>query len=148
MNAPQINVTPLIDVLLVLLIIFMIVSPLKPAKFETKIPREPKKEDRNLIANADTLVVIIHPNETLSINRDYDYSGLDKLPALTKDLVDIFKSRSLSDADQTRSIAEDRRKVFIKAPRSTSYGKIVRVIDAVKLGGADPMGLQIDDLVE
>ena len=40
---PNINVTPLIDVLLVLLIIFMIISPLEPSKFETKIPSEPKE---------------------------------------------------------------------------------------------------------
>ena len=41
MNKPNINVTPLIDVLLVLLIIFMVVSPLKPSTFKTKIPAEP-----------------------------------------------------------------------------------------------------------
>ncbi len=42
-NKPNINVTPLIDVLLVLLIIFMVVSPLKPANFKTKIPQESKQ---------------------------------------------------------------------------------------------------------
>jgi biopolymer transport protein ExbD len=39
-NQPDINVTPLIDVLLVLLIIFMVVAPLKPAQFETKVPQK------------------------------------------------------------------------------------------------------------
>ena len=38
-TTPVINVTPLIDVLLVLLIIFMVISPAKPKRFETKIPR-------------------------------------------------------------------------------------------------------------
>ena len=42
--APYINVTPMIDVLLVLLIIFMIIAPTKPAKFETKIPSMPQEE--------------------------------------------------------------------------------------------------------
>jgi biopolymer transport protein ExbD len=43
---PNINVTPLIDVLLVLLIIFMVISPLKPSRFEAKVPAEPKPEDK------------------------------------------------------------------------------------------------------
>ena len=42
MNNPHINVTPLIDVLLVLLIIFMVVAPLKPSSFKTRIPSEQK----------------------------------------------------------------------------------------------------------
>ncbi|HLA94500.1 MAG TPA: biopolymer transporter ExbD, partial [Pyrinomonadaceae bacterium] len=41
---PNINVTPLIDVLLVLLIIFMIITPVKPSKFEAKVPAEPKNQ--------------------------------------------------------------------------------------------------------
>ena len=43
-NKPNINVTPLIDVLLVLLIIFMVVSPIKPTDFKTKIPQESKQD--------------------------------------------------------------------------------------------------------
>ena len=43
MTKPVINVTPLIDVLLVLLVIFMIIAPLKPSRFEAKLPQEPKK---------------------------------------------------------------------------------------------------------
>jgi biopolymer transport protein ExbD len=43
---PHINVTPLIDVLLVVLIIFMVVSPLKPARFLTKVPSKPDPDDR------------------------------------------------------------------------------------------------------
>ena len=42
---PNINVTPLIDVLLVLLIIFMIITPVKPSRFEAKVPAEPKKQE-------------------------------------------------------------------------------------------------------
>ena len=45
-NKPNINVTPLIDVLLVLIVIFMLISPLKPASFKAKIPAEPLKEDK------------------------------------------------------------------------------------------------------
>jgi biopolymer transport protein ExbD len=38
--------------------------------------------------------------------------------------------------------------VFIKSPRSVKYGEVVRIIDAVKQAGAQPIGLQIDDLTE
>jgi biopolymer transport protein TolR len=56
---PQINVTPLIDVLLVLLIIFMVITPLKPSRFEAKVPAEPKPDDvqANVKPNPLTLVV-------------------------------------------------------------------------------------------
>ena len=57
---PSINVTPLIDVLLVLLIIFMVITPLKPSRFEAKVPAEPKDEQNvNVKPNPLTLVVAI-----------------------------------------------------------------------------------------
>ena len=53
---PNINVTPLIDVLLVLLIIFMVITPLKPSRFEAKVPAEPKdQQDVNVKPNPLTL---------------------------------------------------------------------------------------------
>src|SRR5215475_16204141 len=54
---PNINVTPLIDVLLVLLIIFMVIQPQKEAKFESQIPEKPKDTDQTPPPN-DTLLVI------------------------------------------------------------------------------------------
>ena len=57
---PHINVTPLIDVLLVLLIIFMVITPLKPSRFEAKVPAEPKNEPQvNVKPNPLTLVIAI-----------------------------------------------------------------------------------------
>src|SRR5438046_5602906 len=64
---PHINVTPLIDVLLVLLIIFMVVSPLKPARFLTKVPEKPNV-DQPVTANIDTLVVTIKGDRSLMLN--------------------------------------------------------------------------------
>src|SRR5258708_20112082 len=73
---PNINVTPLIDVLLVMLIIFMVLSPLKPARFLTKVPSEP---DRNLRveANIHTLLVTIKPDRTLILNALNDIGSVN-----------------------------------------------------------------------
>ena len=58
---PYINVTPLIDVLLVLLIIFMVVTPLRPSRFRAEVPteRDPNENIQNLKPNPLTLVVSI-----------------------------------------------------------------------------------------
>src|SRR6266550_9566780 len=65
---PNINVTPLIDVLLVMLIIFMVVSPLKPARFLAKVPSKPDRE-LPLKPNDKTLVVTINPDRSWMLNR-------------------------------------------------------------------------------
>src|SRR6266581_2847301 len=69
---PYINVTPLIDVLLVLLIIFMVVTPLKPSRFKADIPtqRDPNEDLSKLKPNPLTLVVSISPDLQLKLNQD------------------------------------------------------------------------------
>ena len=68
---PRINVTPLIDVLLVLLIIFMVISPLKPSRFAAKVPAEPKNEQQlDVKPNPLTLVVNISRDRALSLNNE------------------------------------------------------------------------------
>ena len=54
MSKPVINVTPLIDVLLVLLIIFMVVAPLKPSSFRARVPAEPLPATRQIDPNINT----------------------------------------------------------------------------------------------
>ena len=63
---PFINVTPLIDVLLVLLIIFMVITPLKPSRFIAKLPARPNNQ--HVEENPKTLVVTIAPDHTLKLN--------------------------------------------------------------------------------
>ena len=69
---PYINVTPLIDVLLVLLIIFMVVTPLKPSRFKADIPtqRDPNEDLSKLKPNPLTLVVSISPDLQIKLNQD------------------------------------------------------------------------------
>jgi biopolymer transport protein ExbD len=150
---PNINVTPLIDVLLVMLIIFMVVSPLKPSRFLTKTASKPEQE-RPLTPNDKTVVVTINPDRTLMLNRQSDMGSVNELSKLTTTLYELFQERlknktyrdDLRDRIDLPDSARVERTVFIKAPRFIPYADVVRVLDAIKGAGATPVGLQIDDL--
>ena len=150
---PTINVTPLIDVLLVLLIIFMVASPLKPARFLAKVPSQPDSE-RPLIPNDNTLVVTIKQDRTLMLNSLTDMGSVNDTNKLSTTLVDLFQTRTqnhvyrdgLRDRVDVPDALRIEKTVFIKAPRSMPYADVVRVLDGIKGAGANPVGLQIDDL--
>ena len=145
---PNINVTPLIDVLLVLLIIFMIITPMKPSRFEAKVPAEPKPDDQTVAKpNPLTLVVAINKaDKKITLNNEVlgDVTNTDEL---RNRLSAIFKDREAQGAFR-EGTNEVEKTLFIKSPRSVKYGDVVRVIDAVKQAGAQPIGLQIDDLAD
>jgi len=133
MAPPNINVTPLIDVLLVLLIIFMVIQPQKEAKFESQIPQKPQESQPNVTPPSDMLMVDVKmtgsgPDQQIELN-----SKPMTLQELGTTLKDLLEQRP----DKT---------VFIKAPKDKQYGDIVAVIDTVKGAGAQPIGLQIDYL--
>jgi biopolymer transport protein ExbD len=152
---PYINVTPLIDVLLVLLIIFMVVTPLKPSRFKADIPtqRDPNEDLSKLKPNPLTLVVSISPDLQIKLNQDSLGSVNDTAP-LAQKLAQTFKERKDQRAykigmENRQDLKEDDRiekTVFVKAPRAAKYGDVVKVIDAIKGAGASPVGLQVDDL--
>lgn len=144
---PNINVTPLIDVLLVLLIIFMVITPSKPSRFEAKVPAEPKDEQQNVILkpNPNTLIVFVNrEGAKLRLNQD-DIGDISDTAPLTAKLEEVFKDRE-SRGVLREGTNEVEKTVFIKAPKSVKYGDVVKAIDAVRLAGAQPIGLQIDDL--
>ena len=136
---PNINVTPLIDVLLVLLIIFMVIQPQKEAKFESQIPQKPQE-------NTDPPA----PNETLMvIEVKRDGSGPEQQVLLNNRPMQLIELQNALKAVIDQRLAsnpEADKTVFIKAPKDKRYGDIVAVIDAVKGAGAAPIGLQIDFL--
>jgi biopolymer transport protein ExbD len=153
MSKPVINVTPLIDVLLVLLIIFMVVAPLKPSAFKTRVPSEPINIDP-IDNHPDTLVVSVRHDSTLALNGESLLGTTNDAAPLIAKLKHVFDQRiasgNVSTAfgdDPNRPMTDKiERTVFVKAPKTLDYGSVVRVIDAVKLAGAYPISLQIDRL--
>jgi biopolymer transport protein ExbD len=127
-TAPFINVTPLIDVLLVLLIIFMIISPSPSHKFDA---RSPDKQEPDIDEPNQALVV--------TINHDGGYA-LNMQPAKTLDELQSQLRRAL-DGRPT-----ELKAVFLKAPRALNYGEVAKVIDIMKIAGCAPIGLQIENL--
>ena len=126
-TAPTINVTPLIDVLLVLLIIFMVITPVKLHKFETKIPEKPT-EISDYPPSNDLLVLTINREREININSQ---------SITTEELGDRVK-----EIIERRPI--DQRTLFIKAPKELPYSFVVNIIDKIKGAGANPIGLQVD----
>src|SRR5829696_1699994 len=145
---PYINVTPLIDVLLVLLIIFMVVTPLKPSRFKADIPtqRDPNEDLSKLKPNPLTLVVSISPDLQIKLNQD-NLGSVNEPTPLAQRLLLVFKQRQEQRAYKVGMEAradvkeEDRieKTVFVKAPRAAKYGDVVKVIDAIKGAGASPV---------
>src|ERR1700755_148373 len=151
-NKPLINITPLIDILLVLLIIFMVAAPLKPHKFNVSLPSE--KKDQAAKPHPDTLVVTVNADESLKLNRETGLGTIADPAALTARLKQVFDTR-LANRDFAEGLEERtdinesqkvERTVFLKAPRSLKYGEIAKVVDALKGAGASPISFQLDEL--
>ena len=139
---PYINVTPLIDVLLVMIIIFMVVTPLKPSRFKAAVPtqRDPNEDLSKLKPNPLTLVVSISTDLQIKLNAD-SMGSVNDTSVLSQKLLQTFQKRTQERAYkpgmETASPdvkEEDRieKTVFVKAPRSLAYGEVVKVIDAIK----------------
>jgi biopolymer transport protein TolR len=141
---PYINVTPLIDVLLVLLIIFMVVTPLKPKRFKTLIPEQQQNAPQDVTASNLTLRVDILKDNTLQLNQE-PIGTIDNTSRLSSTLADVLRKREEQGVYKFGTNIVERT-VFIKAPESKQYGDVVKVIDAIKGAGADPVGLQVDAL--
>lgn len=151
--APFINVTPLIDVLLVLLIIFMVASPLRHARFEARLPSQPDQDIR-VDPNPLALLVTIEADHTLTLNSLGGLGTVEDTAKLSAKLSEVFQERKRNHTYRAEMLGrvelpEDERvekTVFIKASRSTSYGDVAKVIDGIKGAGAQPVGLQLDGL--
>jgi biopolymer transport protein ExbD len=154
---PSINVTPLIDILLVLLIIFMVITPLKPARFKTLVPERSTEMSQQAKQSPQTLVVEIKKDLSAVLLRGGNQiadASVNDPSKIASALATEFKTRKDEQRwktgfeNQVNLSPDDRieKTVFIKAPETFKYGDVVKVIDAVKGAGANPVGLQTEAL--
>ena len=152
---PNVNVTPLIDILLVLLIIFMVAAPLRPARFRTYVPEPPENPEEKI--SPQTLVVSIEGEGTLKLIRGAAVVAEGSVVEPSEVAARLAREwRERVDAGRWKEGFESRadlspglrieRTVFVRAPRTLRYGEVARVIDALKGAGAEPVGLQTDEL--
>ena len=153
-TTPIINVTPLIDVLLVLLIIFMVITPQEPSRFKAKIPQPPRLQVPPPEPDPLTLVVTIDKDLRLKLNQMDGMGSVHDTGKLSAELARVIQERrekhtyryEMKDRIDLPEEMRIQKTVYIKAPRSVGYGDVAKVIDGVKGAGADPLGLQIDNL--
>jgi len=120
----DINVTPLVDVMLVLLIIFMIAAPMLHQGIEVALPR----------AQAAPLPMRMEDPLVLSIDRDGKIF-LRSTPVEIEDLVDQIKAQTEARGDDS---------VFLKGDREVPYGRIIEVLDVLHRGGIVHVGMVTD----
>ncbi|MDP2305236.1 MAG: biopolymer transporter ExbD [Pseudomonadota bacterium] len=121
----EINVTPLIDVVLVLLIIFMVMTPVTVRKMSSNLPPPDTEEPPPPPPDTppDQLMVAVYEDGKIALNLK---EGTDE------DLMKEVEQRLRSKAKKT---------VFIDAAPAANYGRVVQVMDLVRTAGAENVGL-------
>lgn len=125
----EINVTPMVDVMLVLLIIFMVVTPFLQKGVTVAIPRAMKNPEEDQEINKESAVIV-------SIPKDNQYY-------LGKKQVNIEDLKSQVEKALANKKEQDKI-VYIKSGVEVSYGEVVKVINAVREKGVDKIGLVAD----
>ena len=116
----EINVTPLVDVMLVLLIIFMVTAPMMQQGVQVNLP---KADTKAMNPAEETVVVTVDKNNKVFINKEETPVG-----DLRSKLTDMFATRT-------------KKEVFLKADASVPYGEVVRIMADIKGAGIERLGM-------
>ncbi len=126
----DINITPMVDVVLVLLIIFMVVTPLLEKDIEVKVPDSEQVEEQEELPQ-DQLVVTVSESGEMKINLDVVASQDEYVKKLTQLLSGKKKGDKL---------------VFFTADDRTNYAKLVAALDGARQAGAEILGMATDKI--
>lgn len=125
----DINVTPMVDIMLVLLIIFMVITPFLQQGVSVALPRDMKSPDEDPAINKDTSVVVaITQNNELYVGK----KRIEKTD-LKAEIDEKMENKQPQD-----------RIVYIRSDVNTSYGTVVDIINAIRESGIDQIGLVAD----
>ncbi|MBZ5728388.1 MAG: biopolymer transporter ExbD [Acidobacteriia bacterium] len=119
----DINMTPMIDVLLVLIIIFMVITPLTPKGLEALVPQPPPPNQKQTLSDQRTVVIVIDKDHNMMINSEPTDEN-----KLGQRLDEIFKTRA-------------ERVVFVKGDPSLDFMWVAKAIDIAHGAQIDKVGL-------
>ncbi len=125
----DINITPYIDILLVLLIIFMVITPVKQMDLDVKVPQQ-NESDPSHPSAPDPSVIVVSVGESAQIAINQDPTDIT---ALGPKLQEIYSARA-------------NKNMFISASPKLPYGDVVRVIDIAKGAGVGDIGLITEEI--
>jgi biopolymer transport protein TolR len=136
----EINVTPMVDIMLVLLIIFMVVTPFLQQGITVPIPRDLRNPDEDQAINKETSVIVS------VVCRPPD------APQCTPEMTEYYLGKKKVNLEELKaqvekSLAnkkEEDKIVYVKSGVNVNYGSVVEVINAVRLKGVDKIGLVAD----
>ena len=118
----QINVTPFVDVMLVLLIIFMVTAPMLDQGFDVNLPEV--ADSPGIASNGEPLLVTVEKNGTISVGQSKIKSPSKLVPLLQQ----IMKERK-------------EKEVLLEADRAVPYGRVMQVMAAVRKAGINRVGM-------
>lgn len=121
----EINVTPLIDVMLVLLVIFMVTAPLLTTGVQVDLP---KVKSAPMQTDDSKLLIIVTADEHV-------YLGKDEITA------------AIEDRLKTNSRLQEEKELYVQADENVKYGVVLRVMAAARSAGVEKLGMVTDPLV-
>lgn len=125
----DINITPYIDILLVLLIIFMVITPVRQMDLDVKVPQSQEGGDQSkAVIDPSIIVVSVSDAMVIAINNDQTDIG-----SLGTRLQDIYSARA-------------NKNMFISAGANLPYGDVVKIIDIAKGAGVGDIGLITEEI--